>query len=452
MQGLWLHPARLVPLAFLILIGAGTAALMLPAAKAGPGGAPFLVALFTATSAVSVTGLAVVDTAVYWTRFGQGVIFALFQLGGFGIMSAATLLVMLVSRRLSLSRQLVLQAETRGIALGDVLGVLRFTLALFAAVQTVLALAMTLRFMQGGMAPGEAAWQGLFHAGAAFTNSGFTILTGGLIAHQGDAPLLLLIVAGVLIGGIGLPVLYELRRGGRRLPGQKGESRGPRAWSLHTRLTLLGSAALLPVSFALILIFEGGNPATLGPMDWPQKALNALFHAVNTRSGGLNSFDTGAIDEDTMLLSYALMMIGGGSAGTAGGIKVTTFLILGLAVWSEIRGHPDVTIFGRRISSTVQREALTIALLAIMVVAVSVMVMHWLSDLPLRRLVFEVISAFANVGLSMGITAELPPAGQLLLVLLMFIGRIGTITIATALALRSRNVAYRYPEERPIVG
>lgn len=452
MQGLWLHPARLVPLAFLFLIAAGTAALMLPGAAAGPGGAPFLVALFTATSAVSVTGLAVVDTAAYWTRFGQVVIFALFQLGGFGIMSAATLLVMLVSRRLSLSRQLMLQAETRGIALGDVLGVLRFTLALFAAVQGVLALAMTLRFMQGGMPAGEAAWQGLFHAGAAFTNSGFTTLPGGLIGHAGDAPLLLLIVAGVLIGGIGLPVLYELRRGGRRLGGGKRAAAGPRAWSLHTRLTLLGSAVLLPVSFVLVLILEGGNPATLGPMDWPQKALNALFHAVNTRSGGLNSFDTGAIDEDTMLLSYALMMIGGGSAGTAGGIKVTTFLILGLAVWSEIRGHPDVTAFGRRISSTVQREALTIALLAIMVVAVSVMVMHWLSDLPLRRIVFEVISAFANVGLSMGITAELPPAAQLLLTLLMFVGRIGTITIATALALRARKVEYRYPEERPIVG
>lgn len=442
MHDLWSHPARLVPFAFLLVIAAGAAVLMLPAAKAGPGSAPFLVALFTATSAVTVTGLAVVDTATYWSGFGQATIMVLFQVGGFGIMSTATLLALLVSRRLSLSRQLVVQAETRGIALGDVTSVLRFVVVVTLAVEAVTALILAVRLNREGMGPWDALWHGGFHAVAAFTNAGFSTFSDSMTFFARDPVVLGAIIVAVTIGGLGLPVLHDLRRASLK----------PRSWSLHTKLTLAGSAFLLPLGCGATLLYEWNNPGTLGPLEPVHKVVNALFHSAMARSGGLNSFDVGNLTQGNMLVTYALMAIGGGSAGTAGGIKVTTFLILGLAVWSEVRGQPDVSAFGRRISSTVQREALTIALLAILIIGLSVLVLRALSDLPLRQLAFEAISAFGNVGLSMGITSDLPPTGQALLVVLMFVGRVGTISVATALALRGRKAAFRYPEERPIVG
>jgi trk system potassium uptake protein len=203
---------------------------------------------------------------------------------------------------------------------------------------------------------------------------------------------------------------------------------------------------------AVVLAYEWGNPATLGPFGPAGKLLGAAFHSVMTRSGGFNAHDVGEMRPETLAVSYVLMMIGGGSAGTAGGIKVTTFLVLGLVVWAEIRGEPDVTSFGRRISRDVQRQALTVALLAVGFVGMATLALLSISDLALDDALFETVSAFATVGLSTGVTADLPPAGQTLLVALMFLGRVGTITVATGLALRSRRTPYRYPEERPIVG
>ena len=171
-----------------------------------------------------------------------------------------------------------------------------------------------------------------------------------------------------------------------------------------------------------------------------------------TRSGGFNALDIGQMRPETLAVSYVLMMIGGGSASTAGGIKVTTFLVLGFVVWAEIRGEPDVTAFGRRISREVQRQALTIALLAVGFVGMATVVLLSVTDLALHDALFETVSAFATVGLSTGVTADLGPAGHAVLVVLMFFGRVGTITVATGLALRSRQSPYRYPEERPIVG
>lgn len=438
----WLrNPARLVPLAFLVVILAGTGLLMLPLARAGDGaGAPFLTALFVATSAVGVTGLSPVDTASYWGGFGQAVIFALFQIGGFGIMSAATLLGMVVSRRLGLSRQMLVQAETRGIAPGDVRSVLAFVLSVALLVETIAALVLWGRFAALGEPPLTALWHAVFHAGAAFTNAGFSTYAGGLTQFRGDALALLPVMAAVVIGGLGLPVLHDLRHLRKRRP------------SLHSRMTLVGTGLLLAGGALGTLAFEWANPATLGPLSMAEKLLNALFHAVNTRSGGMNTLDIGAFSEETMLMTYALMLVGAGSAGTGGGIKVTTLMILVLAVWSEMRGDPDTQAFGRRISAAVIREALTVTTLAVAVLMLATMVLRTLTDLPLNPLIFEAISAFANVGLSMGITADLPPQGQAVIILLMYLGRVGIVTVATALALRPRRAEYRYPEERPIVG
>ncbi|HEY8610059.1 MAG TPA: potassium transporter TrkG [Roseomonas sp.] len=437
------HPARLVPLAFLLAIAVGTVFLMLPISRAGGDRAPFLTALFTATSAVSVTGLIVVDTPTYWSGFGQAVILGLIQLGGLGIMSGATLLGLLVARRLRLSTRLVAQAETRSLALGDVTGVLKLVLLVTIGAELATAAVLALRLRHAYEEPWpDAVWNGLFLAVSAFSNAGFSTYSDSAMRFALDWLILGPIMVAVILGGIGFPVLHDMRQN----PGR------PARWSVHTKITLLGSGALLLGGLLAVLAYEWSNPETLGTLDPAGKLLGSAFHSVMTRSGGFNSLDVGKMQPETLAVSYGLMLIGGGSAGTAGGIKVTTFLVLGLVVWAEIRGEPDVTAFGRRISREVQRQALTVVLLAVGVVGTATLLLLSVSDFTQQDILFEVISAFATVGLSTGITANLPPAGQVILVALMFLGRVGTITVATGLALRRKQNPYRYPEERPIVG
>ncbi len=440
MKGFLKNPARLVPLAFLLVIALGTAALMVPIAATGPQAPGFLTALFVATSAIGVTGLSTVDTASYWTGFGQGVIYILFHIGGFGIMSAATLLGMIVSRRIGLGRQLAVQYEARGIAPVDVRSVLKFVLVTALVIEAIGIAILTPRIMSYGEPFAEALWHAAFHIGAAFTNAGFSNYAAGYTPFAGDLVMQAPIMAAISVGGLGLPVLHDLR------------ARKRSRWTLHTRLTLWGSAGLTLFGTCAVLIFEWSNPGTLGTMGIGEKVLNALFHTVNTRSCGLNSFDTGAITEETMMLTYAFMLTGAGSAGTGGGIKVTTVMIMMLAVWSELRGDPDTTAFGRRISPGVLREAMTVTALSVGILMLATMVLRGLTDLPLNRLIFEAISAFGNVGLSMGITAKLPPAAQLVIIALMYLGRVGIVTVAIGLALRPRRTDFRYPEERPSVG
>ena len=440
MKGFPRNPARLVPLAFLAVVLLGTIALMLPVARPEGVGAPFLTALFVATSATAVTGLSTVDTAVYWSGFGQGVIYLLFHIGGFGIMSAATLLGMVVSRKIGLGRQLIVQAEARGIAAGDVKSVLAFVVLVAAVVEVIAAAVITSQLLQAGLPASDALWHGIFLAGASFTNAGFMSLPGGSAIVADHRLSMAVMMGAVVIGGLGLPVLHELRQW------EKGR------WSLHARMTLWGTAVLLVLGAVVTLVFEWDNAATLGGKPWFDAVLQSMFHSVNTRSGGLNVFDTGAIQEETMLASYALMGVGAGSAGMGGGIKVSTLMIILLAVWSEMRGDAETQAFGRRLSPAVLREALVLVALSVAVLMVAVLVLRLTSHLPLNPLIFEAISAFGNVGLSMGLTHQLQPPAQGIIILLMYLGRVGIIMVATGLAQRARRTEYRYPEERPIVG
>jgi trk system potassium uptake protein TrkH len=416
---------------------------MLPIARTGAGSAPFLTAIFTSTSAVCVTGLAVVDTPVYWSIFGQMVILGLCHIGGFGIMTGATLLGLLVMRRLRLGTRLIAQAETRSLGLGDVASVLKLILLVTFSVEAVVAIVLTLRLHYGyGESWGIALWHGVFHAISAFNNAGFSTYSDNLMGFVTDPLIVVPIMLAIIIGGLGFPVLLELKRE----PGQWAR------WSIHTKITLLGSGVLIVGGTLAVLLYEYSNPATLGPLGMGGKLLGALFQSVTARTAGFNSIDIGGMNTETLAVNYVLMFIGGGSAGTAGGIKVTTFFLLGFVVWTEVRGSQDTTAFRRRISPETQRLALTVVLLGVGLLAVATLLMLSVTDLPLEVVMFETISAFATVGLSTGITAGLPPMGQWILIALMFVGRVGTITVATALALRSKAPAYRYPEERPIVG
>ncbi len=437
------HPARLVPMAFLLAVAAGTVLLMLPASRAGDGSAPPLTALFTSTSAVCVTGLIVEDTPLYWSGFGQVVILALFQIGGFGIMTGATLLGLLVSKRIRLRNRLIAQAETKTLGLGDVTGVLRLILLATVTVELALTVILTLRLRFGYDEPwGRAVWNGLFHAVSAFNNAGFSTYSDNLMSFVVDPLIVIPVMVAIILGGLGFPVLYELRH----------EVRRPSRWSVHTKITLAATGVLLVGGFLAILLAEWHNPATLGPLDKGGKLLASAFHSVAARTAGFNSLDMTALRPETLLANDMLMFVGGGSAGTAGGIKVTTFFLLGFVIWAEVRGDPDTTAFGRRIPFSAQRQALTVALLGVALVALGTLALLALTDFGLSDVLFEVTSAFATVGLSTGITPQLPPAAQLIVIVLMFVGRVGSITVATALALRSRSKQYRYPEERPIVG
>jgi trk system potassium uptake protein TrkH len=297
-------------------------------------------------------------------------------------------------------------------------------------------------FLSYGLPLGDALWNALFHAGAAFTNAGFSTLPGGAAAFASSPLLLMAVMAAVLVGGLGIPVYYDLSQA----------QRADRRLSLHSKLTLVTTLGLFLISFVTTLLFEWSNAGTLGAMPTMDRIFNAAYHGFMARSCGMNTFDMAKISEETMLITYGMMLIGGGSASTAGGLKVTTFAILLLAVWHEVRGNADLTAFGRRVSPTVQREALTVLMIGSGVLALGIMALRLLSDLPLRQVVFEAISAFANVGLSMNATPHFPPAAQIVLIFLMFVGRVGTITLATGLALRARRIDFRYPEERPIVG
>ena len=435
------RPGQLVVMGFVAAVAVGTLLLRLPAASEGRA-ATWLEALFTSTSAVCVTGLIVVDTATHWSPFGLGVILALIQVGGLGIMTLATVLGLLISRRLGLSSRLIAASSTRTVGLGDVrsvlVGVLKVTFIVEAATASVLAL----RFLGTyGEPPGRALWLGLFHAVSAFNNAGFSTYSDNLIGFATDAWICLPIALAVVVGGIGFPVIFELRRHHR-----------PGRWSLHTRITLLATAVLIVFGTAFMLLAEWSNPATLGPMSVPGKLLAGFFQGVMPRTAGFNSVDINAMQDATWFGTDVLMFIGGGSAGTAGGIKVTTFAVLLYVIWAELRGDPDVTTFDRRIATTTQRQALSVALISVAAVVGATLVIALTSPFPVDRIQYEVISAFATVGLSTGITADLAPGHQLLLVVLMLVGRLGPVTLGTALALRERQRLYRHPESAPIVG
>ncbi|WP_251020565.1 TrkH family potassium uptake protein [Streptomyces sp. ISL-98] len=442
------HPARSVALAFAFVTLVGTGLLALPMATEERAAASFLTALFTSTSAVCVTGLAVVDTGTYWSGFGEGVILALIQIGGFGIMTMASLLGLLVSGRLRLRMQLTAQAETKSLQIGDVRRVLLGVAGSTVVVELAVGAMLALRFRFGyGNTIGDAVYLGFFHAVSSFNNAGFGLHADSLTRYSQDPWVTLPVAAAVILGGIGFPVLLEvLRHRNRR------RTTGRRNWTLHTKLTLITTAILLFVGTVLTCLLEWSNEETFGPFDWSEKILNGFFHSAMSRTAGFNSLDIGALNASTLLLTCMLMFIGGGSAGTAGGIKVTTFAVLAAAIVAEVRGETNSVVLGRRLAPHVLRQALTVALLGVGLVIAATLAMLSLTKAPFEAVLFEVVSAFATVGLSTGITADLPGLGQLILILLMFVGRLGPITLVSALALRERTRRFELPEERPVIG
>ena len=437
------NPFRLLPVSFAAMIGIGTSLLMLPQATASGRKTTILDALFTATSAVCVTGLAVVDTATHWTGFGKAIILFLIQVGGLGIVTVVSIGIMLVADRIGLSHTRVLAADLHTDGYGSVSKLVRNIVLTTLAFEALFALALSARFFIAyDYGFSTAAIHGVFHSISAWNNAGFALYTDSFVGFANDWFLSIALCLAVILGGIGFPVLrtFAIHKLNWRM------------WPMHSKLMVSATAVLLALGTMMFLVFEWSNPRTLGAIPESARLHSAFFHSVQTRTAGFNSVDVAALNEESLLVSTILMFIGGGSASTAGGIKVTTFALLAFVIWAEIRGDRDVNMFGRRISEDSQRQALTVALVGVGVLAASTLTLMTLGDTSLTAAAFEAVSALSTVGLSTGVTTDEGSPTRIVLVVLMFVGRLGPVVLAAAIVLRSRPNMFRFPSERPLIG
>ena len=446
-------PARFAIVIFASLILVFTALFSLPIATSSGKQAPLVDALFTAVSVICVTGLSTVDMATYWSPFGHVLVFLGVEIGGVGVLTVASILGLVISRRLGLRQKLLAAgdanplrirkgpiAEGQAIRLGETGNLLRTVAISALVIEAGVAILLFPRMLIQGVPGWDAAWQSVYISAMAFTNTGFLPTSTGLAPYAGDVWFLSVIMLGVVAGAIGFPVIYALSR----------NLRNPRRWSLHVKLTLITFALLLVMGALAYFVLEFDH--AFRGLDGGQRVLQSFFLSSMARSGGFSTIDISQLDGSSLLVTDMLMFIGGGSASTAGGIKVTTLAILFLAAFAEARGRDDMEAYERRIPQDVLRLGVSVVLWGATTVAVSCIVIMMMTDAALDHVLFDVISAFATCGLSTGFTANTTDAAQYVLAATMFFGRIGTVTLAAALAASQHPKLFRQPEERPIVG
>lgn len=433
------HPAIVFIYGFaaVILIGAGL--LMLPLASASGRWTPFLDALFTATSAVCVTGLVVVDTASYWSGFGHAVILLLFQVGGVGFMISATALILLSRRRASIRERVLLREALGGGELGSVVTLARNVIVFTLIAESLGTIILTAYFLGEADLP-RALWLGVFHAVSGFNNAGFDLFGNSLIGYSQEPVVLVTISTLFILGALSYTAVEDLARH-RRFA----------TLALDTKLVLLTSLLLAGLGTLALLFTERSNPATLGSLEPGPRLLNAFFQAVS-RTAGFASVDVGAMTEEGLFVLMGLMFVGGSAASTAGGIKVQTFSILLFAIISTARGLDEVVAFRRRVPQAQVMRALSVALLYIALIFTVSFLLSVAERFVFHRVLFEVISALGTVGYSTGITPEASPAGRAILIAAMFVGRLGPLTLVLALAARSRRMSYHWTEETIKIG
>ncbi|MCU1546289.1 MAG: potassium transporter Trk, partial [Homoserinimonas sp.] len=397
----------------------------------------------------------VVDMATHWSTFGNVAILIGLQVGGIGVLTLASIMGLVVSRRLGLRTRLMAASDTnpsrihhgpvsesQAIRLGEIGGLLA-TVALSALIiEVVVALFILPRLLVQGFDLWSAVWQSFYYAASAFTNTGFTPNPEGLTPFATDPWMLTVLAIAVFLGSIGFPVIFALARGWRN----------PRRFSVHVKLTLVTTVGLIILGALAISLLEWSNSATLGNQDPITRPMTATFLSVMTRSGGFSTVDISQMNGSSLLVMDMLMFVGGGSASTAGGIKVTTLAVLFLAAFAEARGDEDMQVFDRRIPTDVLRLSVSVVLWGATIVAAASIALLQLTKAPLDFVLFDVISAFGTSGLSTGLTGELPDTGKYILAATMWAGRVGTVTLAAALAASQRRQLFKRAEERPIVG
>ncbi len=433
-----LPPPAMLAAVYLASILVGTVLLRLPVAQNGDVG--WGDAVFTATSAVTVTGLYVVDTGSAFTLFGQAVLLVLIQLGGLGLMTFAALLLSALGVPIGMPHRMVLREEMNQTSMADLAALARRIMRIALIVELVGAAALLIVFVPAA-GWGQGLWDAVFHSVSAFNNAGFSLYPDSLTAWVDDPVINLVIPAMFILSGLGFVVIGDVLR--------------QRAWrhlGLHTKLMLVGTLALIVWGTVTFAALEWTNPLTLGALDGTgAKWLAAWFQAVSPRTAGFNTIDTAAIRDETALLTISLMLVGGGSASTAGGIKVTTLIVMLLATFAFFRRSTQLTAFGRSIGMEDVLKVLALTMISILTVMLSLFVLLTVEDDNLLHLAFEVSSAFGTVGMSMGVTQNLGPVGRGVIMAVMFVGRVGPLTLGFFLATRSQPHV-RYPEGRVYLG
>lgn len=441
-----LSATKIIAIAFAAIIFLGACLLNLPAASRSGESSGFLTALFTATSATCVTGLVVQDTWLQWSGFGQCVILLLIQVGGLGFMSAATLLVFLLRKRIGLKQRLVM---AQALSISDMDGIVRLQKTVLVGsflVEGIGALILFARFLpEYGL--GNALRWSVFHSVSAFCNAGFDIFgvlqpDAGLILFQSDPVVLLTLCCLIVIGGLGFLVWQEVQ-----------QKRSFRRLSVYARLVLLTTFALIVVGWIILCLLEWDNPRTLGPMSVGDKLLNGLFQSVTLRTAGFASIDQAGLTEGGKAVSIVWMLIGGSSGSTAGGLKTVSFVVLILFMAARARGRESVCVFRRTIPQGQVLDAMTIGIILIFLAIFGGIFISSTSDVSVTDGVFEAVSALATVGLTAGATRVMSVPAKLLIILYMYFGRVGVLTISLGfLAGNQAEERYRYAETKLLIG
>jgi trk system potassium uptake protein len=441
-----LKPPQILVLGFALIILIGALLLTLPVSNTGGRTLPFIDALFTATSATCVTGLVVVDTGTNFTIFGQLVIIALIQVGGLGFMTMSTLIAFMFRKRISLKERLILQEALNQNSVEGIVRLIRKVLIYSLTIEATGALIFAIRW-SFDMPVGQAVYYGLWHAVSFFNNAGFDLfgrITGpfsSLTAYVDDAVVNVVTMALIVLGGIGFVVLSDLL-----------EYREKKRLSLHTKVVLTATGALIFFGAVVIYAFEYTNPATLGPLNGFSKVLAAFFQSVSPRTAGANTIDIGSMRQASQFFMVILMFIGASPGSTGGGIKTTTFTILVGAMIAMVRGKDEIVLYRHRLAKDRIYKAVTLTLFALVLVTMVAMVLSTTEGHPFLMILFETTSAFGTVGLTMGLTTKLTIVGKIMLSLMMFIGRLGPLTLAYALQPKPEKELFRYPEGRITIG
>ncbi|PHV71615.1 Trk family potassium uptake protein [Sporanaerobium hydrogeniformans] len=452
-----LGPSQVLVTGFLCVILIGTILLMLPISSTSGEYTSFIDALFTATSAVCVTGLTVVNTLAHWSTFGKIVIILCIQIGGLGFMTLVSMLFIIMGRRITLKNRLIMQEAFN---FNTTSGIVRFTR--YIVIGTLLveltgAILMSFIFIPDyGL--GKGIWYSVFHAISAFCNAGFDMIgDNSLTPYRGNILLNLTVMGLVIMGGLGFNVWIDTYKV-LKLKKEKGKnlnwSQALYSMSVHTRLVWLITLGLLTLGFVFFFFAEYTNPGTLGPLSLKDKVLGAMFHSMTTRTAGFFTISLPDLTDASKLMTVLLMFIGGSPAGTAGGIKTVTIGVLILCALSTIKGKDETVVFKKRIPRQIISRALTVVIIGMMAIFIMLIILTFTENASFMDLLFEVVSAFGTVGITLGITPDLSSLGKGVIIIMMFIGRLGPITMAVALMIKQSKYKgiLQYPEEKVLVG
>lgn len=435
-----LDSAQILVLGFAILILAGTILFMLPISTTAGHGLNFIDALFEATSAVCVTGLAVVDTGTTFTLFGQIVLLLLIQIGGWGFMTTGVFMFIILGKRIGLQERLLLQNSLNQFSLQGVVKLVIRIIAITLIIESLGAIVLAIRW-SFEMPWGKAIYYGVFHSISAFNNAGFGLEPDSLSKWVGDPTVNLAVTFLFMTGGIGFTVILDL-----------WEKRSFRQLSLHSKVALILSFIINAIAAALIFVAEFNNAATLGNLGIADKLWASFFQGVVPRTAGFNTIDITQLTLPSYVLMMGLMFIGASSGSTGGGIKVTTFAVILLALWTVLRNKEEVNLLRRRIPWELVNKALSIGISGILFISVIFFFLTFTEKADMTKILFETISAFGTVGLSAGLTGDLSPLGRLLITVMMFIGRLGPLTMAFALMNQRKESKVKYVEEKLLIG